>query len=182
MATPLVAGCAAVLREALIRNNKPRPRAALIEVLLVNGAVQLPDQQALSFESGFGRVNLVNSITLATMDIGATLTFREDTLEVSKDRFSETIILDPTSHVCKTNLVWSDLLGEVAMNRLLLNMRGSTRQERRGYDEKVDLDKLNNVQQVVWKNVPVRNVTIEVTIYDTSREPTQDFAVVWWQY
>ena len=41
MATPLVAGCAAVLRETLNkRQGIPKPSAALIKALLINGAYQ----------------------------------------------------------------------------------------------------------------------------------------------
>ncbi len=41
MATPLVAGCAAVLRETLVKNGTPKPSAALIKALLINGADEL---------------------------------------------------------------------------------------------------------------------------------------------
>ena len=44
MATPLVAGCCAVLRETLIRNGSTTPSAALIKALLINGAVELNGQ------------------------------------------------------------------------------------------------------------------------------------------
>src|SRR5213075_2564941 len=65
MATPLVAGCAAVLRETLVKNGNPKPTAALIKALLINGAVEIAGQYHPSEagpspnnNSGFGRVNL----------------------------------------------------------------------------------------------------------------------------
>ena len=54
MATPLVAGCVAVLREILRENGTPRPSAALIKALLINGAVELPGQYTPS-EAGPSR-------------------------------------------------------------------------------------------------------------------------------
>src|SRR5205814_2055611 len=44
MATPLVAGCAAVLRETLVKNGTPKPSAALVKALLINGAVDIAGQ------------------------------------------------------------------------------------------------------------------------------------------
>lgn len=42
MATPLVAGCVAVVRETLVKNGMRDPSAALIKALLINGAINLP--------------------------------------------------------------------------------------------------------------------------------------------
>lgn len=53
MATPLVAGCAAVIREALIAAGTERPSAALVKGLLINGAI---DIGLPTTEQGFGRV------------------------------------------------------------------------------------------------------------------------------
>ena len=42
MATPLVAGCAAVIREALeVKYQHLNPSAALLKALIINGAVDL---------------------------------------------------------------------------------------------------------------------------------------------
>jgi len=41
MATPLVTGCCAVIRETLVKNGTPNPGAALIKAVLINGAVEL---------------------------------------------------------------------------------------------------------------------------------------------
>ena len=71
MATPLVAGCCAVLRETLVKNGMPKPSAALIKALLINGAVPLPGQYTppeLGFSpnniSGWGRVDLAGSVII----------------------------------------------------------------------------------------------------------------------
>jgi serine protease AprX len=70
MATPLVAGCCAVLRHTL-REKIPKPSAALIKALLINGAVGVVGQYHPSEagtspnnSSGFGRVNLAGSVII----------------------------------------------------------------------------------------------------------------------
>ena len=71
MATPLVAGCTAVLRETLVKNGISTPSAALVKALLINGAVELVGQYSPSEagpspnnNSGFGRVNLAGSVII----------------------------------------------------------------------------------------------------------------------
>ncbi len=63
MATPLTAGAAAIVREWA---NKARgiaaPSAALLKAILVNGATQLPGAGIASNNSGFGRVDLKNTL------------------------------------------------------------------------------------------------------------------------
>ena len=71
MATPLVAGCCAVLRESLVKNEVPNPSAALIKALLINGARPIPGQYHPSETgpspnpaAGWGRVNLAASVII----------------------------------------------------------------------------------------------------------------------
>jgi serine protease AprX len=74
MATPLVAGCCAVLRETLVKKGH-QPSAALIKALLINGAVDVVGQfhpteagPSPNNNSGFGRVNLHASIIIPGTD------------------------------------------------------------------------------------------------------------------
>jgi serine protease AprX len=67
MAAPAVAGCAAVLRQALRVRQVSAPTGALIKALLVNGAIDImreSDQppQIPNNTQGFGRVNLQGSL------------------------------------------------------------------------------------------------------------------------
>ncbi|MBK8798846.1 MAG: S8 family serine peptidase [Anaerolineales bacterium] len=63
MATPLAAGGAAIVREWL---NKARglatPSAALLKALIVNGATQLAGEGLASNNSGYGRIDLKNTL------------------------------------------------------------------------------------------------------------------------
>jgi hypothetical protein len=66
MATPLVAGCVALMREALQKIQKHHPSATLIKALLVNGAVNhsSPDGPGFDYEQGFGLVDVDASIDM----------------------------------------------------------------------------------------------------------------------
>jgi len=71
MATPLTAGCVAVIRETLVKNGTPKPDAALVKALLINGADELVGQYSPSeagpspnFSSGWGLVDLAGSIII----------------------------------------------------------------------------------------------------------------------
>ncbi|KAI4961597.1 hypothetical protein J4E86_000626 [Alternaria arbusti] len=70
MATPLVSGCVALLREALQGVGKENTSAALIKALLVNGAVlhsggaQSRKTLPYDYEQGFGRVNVAASLRM----------------------------------------------------------------------------------------------------------------------
>ncbi|CAF9907991.1 MAG: hypothetical protein HETSPECPRED_007958 [Heterodermia speciosa] len=79
MATPLVSGCAALIREALQEQGKHYASAALVKALLTNGAVNYSSSNGPGFngEQGFRRVNIDSSITMisqsAFMDGGTQL-------------------------------------------------------------------------------------------------------------
>lgn len=71
MATPLVAGCCAVLRQTLrTHRNIEEPTAALVKAVLINGAVDVDGQYHPSEVGpappnnvcGFGRVNVKGSL------------------------------------------------------------------------------------------------------------------------
>src|SRR5262249_18687246 len=71
LATSLVAGCCAVLRETLIKNGMATPSAALIKALLINGAVPLSGQYTPTEVgvlpnnvAGWGRVDLAGSVII----------------------------------------------------------------------------------------------------------------------
>jgi serine protease AprX len=66
MSTPLVAGCVALLREALQQVGKQHPSAALIKALLINGAVNGSDPKnpVFDYQQGFGRVDVNASIAM----------------------------------------------------------------------------------------------------------------------
>ncbi|KAF2993233.1 hypothetical protein E8E13_001731 [Curvularia kusanoi] len=118
MATPLVAGCAAVLREALrkpqdnadlrpfcrdvdlVASGAAFPSAALIKALIINGA-EILARPTPNADSGFGRINLTNSIHTARRH--GTARFHEGILrdEGPGRRFEVEI---PAEHTLRTTL------------------------------------------------------------------------------
>ncbi|HVK26610.1 MAG TPA: S8 family serine peptidase [Actinokineospora sp.] len=69
MATPLVAGAVAVIRQHLVEQRRHHPSAALLKAMVVHGAVPLPGQfptevaGPTALAAGFGRVDVVRSLT-----------------------------------------------------------------------------------------------------------------------
>lgn len=64
MATPLTAGAAALVREWVAeKHNLSNPSAALLKALMIHGAAQLPASTTPNFDSGWGRVDLKNTIS-----------------------------------------------------------------------------------------------------------------------
>jgi serine protease AprX len=169
MATPLVAGCAAVLRQVLIKHNHNSPSAALIKALLINGADFLSPPTP-NIHSGYGRVNLASSIKIAQLAEGTGI--REHQLSDTDKEFSDKILVAPNHTSLKATLVWSDPPGNMIKNRLRLALQGpsSQRYPSRSYD---------NVQQVFWEEISPGEVTITVKIMSYLDQSPQPYAVVW---
>ncbi|KAK4867018.1 hypothetical protein LT330_007759 [Penicillium expansum] len=201
MATPLVAGCIAVLRETLIKNGAEKPSAALLKALLINGAVELPGQYVPSesgpspnSNSGFGRVNLSKSVILPSQpDSG----YREGG-PLAQGSSEETVINIPnegdllrvqgrsasstnSNGVLKVSLVWTDYPGATLQNDLDLVVVSSNGTEKHGnMGDKPGFDRTNNVEQVEWKNIPYGNVKIIVRAYHIfKRVYPQPYALAW---
>ncbi|MEM7031675.1 MAG: S8 family serine peptidase [Chloroflexota bacterium] len=63
MATPLTAGGSAIVREWLEKKRgNPNPSAALLKALMIHGAYQLPNVATPNADSGWGRVDLKNTL------------------------------------------------------------------------------------------------------------------------
>jgi serine protease AprX len=199
MATPLVAGCVAVLRECLVKNGTPTPPAALIKALLINGAVELTGQYNPSeagpspnTNSGFGRVDLANSVIIpgphanAGFGTGGPLRQGESNTVTIKVPASGHTGGAPTgtgtaglSPSLKVTLVWSDPPGDNLQNDLDLIVVVANGQERHGnMGVGQGFDRLNNVEQVVWSNVPPGNLNITVRAFRITKFP-QPYAFAW---
>jgi serine protease AprX len=168
MATPLVAGCAALVREYFQTKHGHQPSAALVKAMLINGAKNISGQYVPSesgripnFSEGFGRVDLDASVA-------DPVTFKDEgtELDTEEEETTEVTISSPNS-VLKVTLVWTDPPGEALQNDLDLIVRGADGKERhgnmRGTSSK--FDRVNNVEQVIWPNAPVGTVKIVVRAY-----------------
>ncbi|WP_342304515.1 PGF-pre-PGF domain-containing protein [Methanolobus sp. ZRKC5] len=131
MATPVVAGSAAIVREYYTRvENLSSPSAALLKATLINGAYNMTpgqygtgDYQEIAgrpdYSQGWGRVDIENSIypqypkTIKYFDNPTPLNFNES-WNVSYDLLC-------TSEPLRVTLVWTDYPGDAAVVPQLVN-------------------------------------------------------------
>lgn len=203
MATPLVAGCVAVLRETLVKNGSSNPGAALLKALLINGAVELAGQyspteagHSPNTNSGWGRVDLTGSVIIPGADPdggfaqGGPLKQGEEddtTVDIPRrpphgNRSEEPtgeFALTATGVTFKITLVWSDPPGAALQNDLDLIVRAANGEERHGNMGTSDkFDRANNVEQIVWTDMPPGEAEIIVRAHRITNFP-QPYAYAW---
>lgn len=173
VATPLVAGCAAVVRESFRVRREINPSAALVRAMLINGATKLrgqynpPELGPIPNESeGFGRVNLAASLAPEVGD--ELLVFRDEAnaLDVGDEESLTFTVADGAAGL-KVTLVWTDPPGEVLQNDLDLIVRDASGAERHGNrpPNSAAFDRDNNVEQVIWTNVAPGDAQIIVRAF-----------------
>jgi serine protease AprX len=202
MATPLVAGCAAVLHEALIKNGATSPSAALIKALLINGAVELAGQYSPSeagpspnANSGFGRVDLAGSIILPGPNPNGGFGEGGPLAQGEQSTISIKIPAQPPGNhgltgatragtlglgaSFKITLVWSDPPGPDLQNDLDLIVIAPDGSERHGNAGVTKaFDRANNVEQIVWTNMSPGDAKIVVRAFRITQLP-QPYAYAW---
>jgi len=198
MATPLVAGCCAIIREFLIKNHGiQQPSAALVKAVLINGAVDVVGQYFPSEAgpspndaSGFGRVDMKTSI----FDKGNKLfgSFQSENPlddEEGKDKFmfdipvpeifeSDQALTAATTRTLKITLAWSDPPGAMLQNDLDLIVEAGQIELHGNLGRKPGFDRSNNVEQVVWEGIPYRTTKVTINAHRITKEP-QHFAYAW---
>jgi hypothetical protein len=195
MATPLVAGCTAVLRETLIKNGIAQPNASLIKALLINGATDLSGQYSPSEagrspnnSSGFGRVDLAGSVILpgpnpnAGFGEGGPLKQGEQaTIEIEIPKKPPHDANNPSAPgvTFKFTLVWTDPPGAALQNDLDLIVIAANAKERHGnMGTSLKFDRLNNVEQVRWTNMPAGKAKITIGAFRITQFP-QPYSYAW---
>ncbi|KAM7201141.1 Peptidase S8/S53 domain containing protein [Rhypophila sp. PSN 637] len=179
MATPLVAGICALIREALLANGwtdeqpdgTKNPTGSLVKALLINGAVSIKGQympddiwHQPNPHSGFGRVDLAGSLPklndpFSGYDTGVA---DEDNEEPVHVEISIPVVDPAKSLTFKITLAYADLPGGQLQNdlNLLVVIGGEQRHGNQGMDsfplgtKTVGFDRRNNVEQVLWENIP----------------------------
>ncbi len=183
MATPLTAGCAAVLRETLVSHGVATPSAALIKALLINGAVELVGQYSPSeagpspnYNSGWGRVCLACSVIIPGPNPNAGFGEGGPLTQGQSNTIAINVPDDPT---LKVTLVWSDPKGVGLQNDLDLIVQHSNGQQRHGnMGTSSGFDRTNNVEQVLWTGMPPGQVHITVRAFRITQFP-QPYAYAW---
>lgn len=208
MACPLVAGCAAVLRETLVKNGLRTPTAALIKALLINGAVNMTGQYqgpeigpSPNSINGWGRVDLAGSVIIPEPEAesgfgeGEPLWQGEDatiTIKIPKvgrgggDKPNgvsgdggQVLLGEMGRATFKFTLVWTDYPGPLLQNDLDLIIVASNGEERHGnMGTSSGFDRLNNVEQIVWHNMPPGDAKVTIRCARITAYP-QDYAYAW---
>ncbi|KAI9656916.1 MAG: hypothetical protein M1831_004464 [Alyxoria varia] len=204
MATPLVTGSLAILREALISSGYPTPSAPLLKALLINGTTDLSTlpnadptiPKAPNGIQGFGRVDVAKSLLMADTSqkvpgagfVDSELRNRDTDIRgsggarplgVGESWKSGPIPVKGSTF--KATLVYFDQPGALLQNDLNLIVRTGDRSERHGNMGTAEgFDNVNNVEKVVWEKVPQGDVTIEIKAAGTlDPDAAQAFAVAW---
>ncbi|KAL2812561.1 peptidase S8/S53 domain-containing protein [Aspergillus cavernicola] len=152
MATPLVAGCVAVLLQTL-------------RALLINGATELIGQynppetaQSPNGNSGYGLVNLANSVVFGMQPdrgyVEANPLGQGDEREVLK------IPIPIGSKHLKVTLVWTDPPGPYLQNDIDLTVAVDGQERHGNMGSNPGYDRVNNVEQVSWVSSPAGEATV----------------------
>lgn len=176
MATPLVAGCLALIREHLRKAHQlARPSAALLKAVLIAGAQRLPGGGAVLADNdqGFGRVDLERSLRrlrLATDATGLrTGQQREHVLQVSG-----------SSRTLRVALAYCDWPGKGLINNLNLIVTAPSGRRyvgnQRAGSGLLALDSHNNTELVQVANAAAGTWRIEVVASNVTQGP-QDYAL-----
>jgi hypothetical protein len=184
MATPLVAGCVAALREALVRGGTV-PSAALLKALLINGAVVLPGQYSPSevgtspnSNSGFGRVDLERAISAAVGAGEAGFVESGPLTQATDETFAIDVPDDGIRRTLKITLVWTDPPGAALQNDLDLIVRAAGQERHGNSGTAARFDRVNNVEQVSWSGIPAGTVRVIVRAFRITRFP-QPYSFAW---
>jgi hypothetical protein len=194
MATPLVAGAAALVRQHLVeQRGHPRPSAALVKAFLVNGAVPMTGQFAGEVQGvpdpvqGFGRVDVTRCVAPQPTPV----LFADDPADAVSTGQMRTYRIEAAdrSAPVKVTLTWTDAPASTGIggltNQLYLQVR-SPDGTVLGGDTTPFPTASNNVQQVVVDDPAPGVHTVRVRGVSVTRAapgaglgpvPRQDFAV-----
>jgi serine protease AprX len=202
MATPLVAGCVAVIRETLVRHGTSNPTAALVKAMLINGAVELTGQYSPTEagaspnnNSGWGRVDLQSSIIIpgdnpsagfgegdplsADEEVTFSVDIPESLVQHEDDEQRPCATTQASGVTFKITLAWTDPPGAALQNDLDLIVRAPNGDEQHGNRGAVqDFDRLNNVEQIVWTNMQGGKIEVTIRAFRITSFP-QPYAYAW---
>jgi len=185
MATPLVAGCLALVREYLAKTQgRNNPSAALLKALFINAAHPItgqyvpPEVGSIPDNSeGFGRVN-VGEVLAPTGQVRFWDEGDGKQLDTGEEE-TRTVTVAAANQTIKATLVWADPAGSGLQNDLDLILRAANGTEQHGNvpANSTSFDRVNNVEKVTWSNVPIGDVQI-ITHANRITHAPQTYALV----
>lgn len=209
MATPLVAGCVALVREALREHGTQQPSAALVKALLINGAVNYSNPNGPGFDNqqGFGRVNINSSITMTKQSTFVDGVSRVETTQCevpalrlipdTERRWTSPAIPVPSGrNRLVVTLVYPDPPGALLQNNVNLIVQAGELERHGNMGSDMDYDRTSklscipsstpanlpadNVEKIIWDNVHSTSFTIVAHASAfTITGNEQTFAVAW---
>lgn len=192
MAAPLVAGCAALIREYYVKSRDHQPSAALLKATLINSTRRLIAEDSLAdhellpnFHQGFGCVYVPWAIpNPAEPDLRLEFvdSWQDPELWFERNgqrlRFGFRARAGRTLRIC---LTWTDLPARSLQNNLNLFVQLPTRTKTVGNPDLPQkltaTDRDNNVEIVRLEAPPEGEYLVQITASNLLRGP-QDFALV----
>ncbi|MCC7576245.1 MAG: PGF-pre-PGF domain-containing protein, partial [Methanomethylovorans sp.] len=164
MATPIVAGSVALIRQNYVENLNITPSAALLKATVINGASDLQPGQygndvtaQPDHNQGWGLVNLKDSLYPDSVSI-----YFADNIELQTgDAAEKNYYVNDSSRPFKTTLVWTDYYGTVFARKELVNDL-ELRIVLPDGTENIVNDNINNVEQILLQEPEVGWYTVKV--------------------
>ncbi|WP_161602604.1 S8 family serine peptidase [Tautonia marina] len=170
MAAPLVAGCAALVRQSLIVGRTPVPSAELVKAILINSADAHSGPRPNN-RAGWGLVNLRRALTSTSL-------FDDETALAEGESISYTIQVTDSAPELRTTLVWADPPGNQLQNNLNMVLITPNGEEILPVDgQGVSPDSTNNVEGIDIPSPEVGAWTLTVQADRITQGP-QPFALV----
>ena len=196
-ATPLVAGCAAVLRRVLQERRCTNPPGALLKAIIINGADRLPNVDINA--QGYGRVNLDASIAITVRPPARSSETTTDTPlpassgsliggALKQDEEHEFVLSPPKraasgSHF-KITMVYNDIGHRQIQNNLNLFVTDVATGEMTPGNSRslTDPDEQNNVEQIVLSHIPQGGLKVRVHAQKILAKQDQDYVLAWSEF
>lgn len=179
MATPIVAGSLALIRQNYVDDLNITPSAALLKATLINGATDLKPGQygndvtaQPDYSQGWGLVNLKESLHPSSGSIH----FADNVELETGDAIEKNYYINTSSNPLKVTLVWTDYYGSEIAGGGLVNDLTLLVVKPDGTEIVVD-DTVNNVEQVIVEEPEVGCYTVKVIGESVSMGP-QPCAIV----
>ncbi|WP_232275482.1 S8 family serine peptidase [Paenibacillus sp. 481] len=186
MATPAVAGAAAIVRQHFIEQKQVTPSAALIKATLINGAQDV-GYGWMSRETGWGKVDLEHSLFPTN---GRTVDFADYGTGLKTGDAVTFSVQAKSGQPLKISTVWNDYQGAVQATKLLVNdldvevvapngerFKGNCFAANTASSTCAVYDRINNVENVYLNNVQTGVYQVTVKAYNVPQQ-TQPFALV----
>lgn len=193
MSAPLIAGCAALVREYYESMRNHQPSAALVKATLVNGTRWLSGADSIApapgtpnFHQGFGCVNMATSVpnpTNANMRLEFVDSWRQGAMQFATtgQRFRFQFRLTAPSPVLSICMAYTDLPARALQNNLNLFVQIPDNSKVFGNTQlpmSLNIpDPDNNVEIVRLQNAAAGTYIIQISATNLLRGP-QDFALV----